>query len=393
MCEPRPISCSNCHNQSLRVLGREDSRHHAVVTSDARLMRDVAVIRTLCNQCACVEIHYQPADRLQKCFREEYDISDEVQSNLIVHDGRDIRKHDYIIDRLFPQLGHLPESGRFLEIACGRGCLARLFQDTHPRWECFGIDPSAKSPRQEKREAGEVVFIQDCFSEHHFKGLTFDVIAAHGFLNRSPVLPEALRMRNLSRKGTLLSLEVLVLDNSVFAPYIWDHPFMYLGDVFDAYLAHAGFTIRSKAGCVSSVHYLCECTSEPGPARGMQVGDKIIDRTARRFDEHRQWWSQTAAAYERQSRACSYGRAALYGAGLFNAVFLTLLARSDFAFVIDDVKSGATFFGLPVIDLEEARQEQGAHVFVCSRPEYAAAMAGKLSRSGIAHSVVSPAEC
>lgn len=378
--------CTNCLSSSLKVLNSIASPKTNAVTSDAQLMRGFTAKRTLCRQCACIEIHYSPKDRLKRYFKEDYDISDPVQNNLIVVKNRALGKHTYIYDKLFPRLQGLPESGRFLEIACGGGQLTNLFHEIYPRWECFGIDPSLKAP---VGKFGKVTFIQDYFNEEYFKGMTFDLIVAHGFLNRSPVLPELLRIRGLSKKGTLLSLELLVLENSVFAPYIWDHPFMYKTEVFESYLRHAGFGIVSKTSCVSSYHYLCRCTGKPSPLEKLFVDSAMVKGTSELFACHIEWWNKVKENFRRQSKS-SGKRYGLYGAGLYSSVLLSLLGKNRLNFVVDEVKAGTVFFGIPVIGLKEASGIEDCHVLICARHDYLGHMEKKLNEFNIEYSVLNP---
>jgi SAM-dependent methyltransferase len=381
--------CGNCGAPSPKLLARVDAATSPLVTSDARRLNDVVVRRTLCARCACVEVQYDPPDRLQRFFREDYDLADEIQSNLIVRDGRTLRKHDHINTQLFAQLDDLPARGRYLEIACGKGELARRFQAARPEWECVGIDPSAQAPRAGPPRTGEVTFIRDCFSERPFGGTTFDVIVAHGFLNRSPVVPELLRMRTLARPGTLLSVEIGILENSVFTPHTWDHPFMYLARAFEAYLEHAGFSIRTRTSCVSTRHFLCACTGTPRPRGALQLGADVVARTEGCFVRHKAWWAE-AVRNCAPAVAAGAGSLGLYGAGLYNAVLLSLLPGARFDFVVDDLKAGGTFHGLPVVTAEQAAARPGARVCICARPEYVAGMTARLHQAGVEHEVVSP---
>ena len=387
LCVPSDLTCNNCGRPRPRVLDSGDSAGRPIVTSDAQLLTDVVVTRTLCQRCACIEVHYSPSDRLGRYFGEEYDLSDEVQSNMIVQAGRAGRKHDRITETLFVELNSLNTRGRFLKIACGKGRLVRQFKSVHPEWECFGINPSASSPGAMADTSGEVMFIRDCFNTRHFDDTVFDVIVAHGFCNRSPVLPELLKIRSLPRVGTLLSLELLVLEDTPFTPHVWDHPYMYLAETFELYLAQAGFRVRSKTGCGSSVHYLCDCTSAPLAIELLCVDAQLPERTASMYAEHREWWVRAIEEYQHSRSNSPEGKFALFGAGLYNAVLLNLIPDQRFEFIIDEVKAGRQFFGWPVLDLDQATQCRNARVLICANPNYVAHMAGVLERRGIDHCV------
>lgn len=389
---PEQLTCNNCGRQNPSVLSTMDSACDPIVTSDAKRLSDVVVTRTLCSRCACIEVHYSPRDRLSRYFAEEYDLSDEVQSNMIVRSGRAERKHDHITETLFADLESLEEQGRFLEIACGKGQLVSQFQSAHPEWECFGIDPSAGSPAATAEAPGKVTFIRDCFDAKHFEGTMFDVIVAHGFCNRSPVLPELLKIRSLSRVGTLLSLELLVLEYAPFTPHVWDHPFMYLAETFEAYLTQAGFRVRVRTDCGSSVHYICDCTSAPLPIGQLSVDAQLPERTASVYNDHCEWWVGVIKRYRLARASSPEGKFALFGAGLYNAVLLSLLPDERFEYVIDEVKAGQEFFGMPVLDASAAAERRNTTVCVCANPRYVQRMATILDQHNIPHCEVVPAE-
>lgn len=387
---PDNLKCNNCGRPYPYVLDSADSTRRPIVTSDAQLLTDVVVTRTLCQRCACIEVHYAPGDRLGRYFGEEYDLSDEVQSNMIVRNGRPSRKHEHIAETLFAELDSLSAPGRFLEIACGKGQLVRQFQSAHPEWECFGIDPSASSPGAMADAPGKVTFIRDCFNTRHFENTVFDVIVAHGFCNRSPVLPELLKIRSLSRVGTQLSLELLVLEDAPFAPHVWDHPYMYLAETLEAYLAQAGFHIRSRMDCDSSVHYLCDCTSAPLANDRLSVDAELPERTDSIYAGHQEWWFCAVDRYRHSVANSPEGKFALFGAGLYNAVLLSLLPDQRFEFVIDEIKAGQQFFGIPVLDLDQATPRCSTRVLVCANLHYVEHMASVLGKQGFDYSVINP---
>jgi len=390
------MKCSNCGSSSLTVLSFVDSSDSKVVTSDAHIMDDVTAQRTLCGRCACIEVHYTPEDRLKRYFKYDYDISDDVQDNLIVRNSKAVGKHGHIVQSLFSGLGDVARDGSFLEIACGRGKLTRLFSESHPGWRCYGIDPSMRAPgeeleKSEKFKEGGATFIKGYFEEKFFPGMTFDIIIAHGFLNRSPVLPELLKIRNLSRKGTFLSIEVCVLEDSVFAPYIWDHPFMYKMDVFESYLEHMGYSLISKTECVSSHHFMFKCVRDPEPPQDICIEGYQVRETERLFDYDMEWWQEVVDKYNSITSNIPEGRRyALFGAGLFSAVLLSLLKKDATDFIIDEVKSGTDFFGFPVVGLKEASEFSDSHVLLCIRPAYVECVAAKLSNYSIPYTDLSP---
>ncbi len=390
------MKCNNCASSNLELLCSIDSSKASVVTSDAQLIDEVKAARTLCGQCGCIEVHYTPEDRLKRYFKDDYDISDEVQDNLIVCDNKAVGKHSHIVSSLFSGLKGLGESGSFLEIACGRGKLTNLFQEKYPGWGCVGIDPSVDAPGEAPRAAAEAragspTFIKGYFEEKYFDGTTFDLIVAHGFLNRSPVLPELQKMRGLSTEGTLLSIEVCILENSVFAPHIWDHPFQYKGEVFELYLNQLGYTLISKTYCVSSYHFIFRCDAPPKPIGEISIDKGIVSETEKLYREHLQWWVDVKKNYDIAiSSGDTSKRYALFGAGLYSAVLMSMLKENGLKLVVDEVKSGSVFFNLPVVGLNEAVDIDGCHVLLCIRPDYVEHIVAKLKDKNLPCSVLNP---
>ncbi|MFC1590909.1 class I SAM-dependent methyltransferase [Thermodesulfobacteriota bacterium] len=378
------LRCKNCSSDQLVELNRISSEETLIVSSDARIIDNARAVRTLCRNCACIAVSFVPEDRLKQFYCAEYDLGDEVQDHMIVVDNRVAGKHARVQEALFSGVeGRLAGQGRCLEIACGRGALSRLFKSRYPGWQCHAIDPSAVA-LSDAAESGEVVFINDCFDVHHFAGMTFDLIIAHGFLNRSTVLQELIKIRQLAVRGTLLSLDLLLLENSVFAPHVWDHSYMYTRAAIESYLACAGFTTVATTDCVSSMHYLCECTHDPQPPADVQGGPDLVRQTQDVFQQHVQWWESVVARYAESVSEKPDGTYALYGAGLYNAVLLSMVSPSRFAFVIDDLKRGNDFFGLPIKKLDEAAGTR-TPVLLCARPEYLPVMQANLRKNQIGY--------
>ena len=71
-------------------------------------------------------------------------------------------------------------------------------------------------------------------------------------------------------------------------------------------------------------------------------------------------------------------------------MLLSLLPSAEFAFVVDDLKAGATFQGLPVLTLTEAGRIPGARVCLCARPAYVPLMRSRLHKQGLEYVVLSP---
>ena len=371
--------CNNCQHQGLEILDERDGHDRPLVTSDAQLLDAVRAVRTLCPACACVEVHYDPADRLQKFFAAQYDVSDAIQDNLVVQDDRVVGKHTVVKGQGAELIATLPDRGRALEIACGSGDWLAWLLEQRPGFACWGIDPAAHAGAALPEQA---TFIRDRFELDALPDEPFDLIVAHGFLNRAPTLPELRKIRILSRPGTLLSIEIVILEESVFAPHVWDHPFHFRREVFEHYLQSLGFEVEAWHDCVSAWNCRARCTGDGGD---LAVPGDQVALTRRHWLEQLSWW-ETGAEALRQDPLPSGLRPAIFGAGLYSAVLHHEAARDlDFSVVIDDIKAGQTFADRPVITVAEAATAGDLHVRLLTRDRYLASVSDQLARAGISY--------
>jgi hypothetical protein len=374
--------CGNCGHDGLEILDERDGHGRPLVTSDAQLLDAVRAVRTLCPACACIQIHYDPADRLPRFFAAQYDVSDAVQDNLVVDGGRPVGKHTLVKHHGAGLVQRLADRGDVLEIACGSGEWLAWLHDRRPGWRCWGVDPAACAGTAMPPGA---VFVRDRFRRETLAGRSFDLIVAHGFLNRAPTLPELRKIRARALPGTLLSLEILTLEDSVFAPFVWDHPFHFRREVFARYLAAAGFAVEAWHDCVSAWNCLARCTGLPvREDEPLAVPETMVSATRSDWLRHLTWWDERVENL-RQEPVPAERRAALFGAGLFSAVLHHEVAGDlDFDLVVDDVKAGRRFAGRRVISVAEAAAAGKVHVRLLCRDRYEAAVADQLIDAGIA---------
>ena len=94
-----------------------------------------------------------------------------------------VPKRSRVYSLLFEHLAALPSQDvHCLEIACGEGDLICSIKQTYPEWSCVGVDPSAQLPSA----AGDgTKFIRGFLHDVNLPETYFDVVIAHGFLNRS----------------------------------------------------------------------------------------------------------------------------------------------------------------------------------------------------------------
>jgi ubiquinone/menaquinone biosynthesis C-methylase UbiE len=356
--------------------------------SDARFLRSGGGCRVLCKRCACIGILYSPEDTLRRYFESEYDVSPAIQNNLVVMGGREVvPKRSRVYKMLFEQLETLPQGGiNCLEIACGDGNLIRSIKTAYPGWSCVGVDPSAQL--DSSGGASGLTFLRSFFHEIDLPAQQFDVVIAHGFLNRSAILPELARISRIAKPGALISLELLELEDSHFVPYIWDHPYMYLRESLHAYLRHSGITVAAMQDCGSARHYICRKSGSTASPADFQTAASTVAAALAQFQVHERWWLDVVLA-ARKHAASAKGPIYLFGAGIYNVVLAHLLDLDFVMGIIDEQKAGETRWGLRVIGIEEA-SKAGGTALVCARPSYLPVMLQKLAAAGIAAIALNP---
>jgi len=219
------------------------------------------------------------------------------------------------------------------------------------------------------------------FDEKLFPNKTFDFVVAHGFINRSATLPELIKIGHICNDGAFLSLELLLMENSLFSPYIWDHSFMFPQCIFEFYLSHAGFTPVKITNCGSSFHYLCKKTERAKEIETLHIPESLIEKVEQMFANHLAWWKNVNNNLTVSLHHAS-DHLALFGAGLYSAVLFSFVSPKRFTCAIDEIKTGKKFFDLPVISIEDARKIKPT-VLLCSRPEYFSTIRKKLESNDI----------
>ena len=151
----------------------------------------------------------------------------------------------------------------------------------------FAIDPSIKSAQN---ISDEVRFIQNFFNPALFKDQKFDVIVAHGILNRTEPLKMLSDIAFIANKNALISIEVVTMENSIFAPYIWDHCYTFLEEVFVKYLNSVGIVVQKRVDCGPTVQFLCRFDKDM--QTGFQgVASDVIESSLALYHNHLSTWN------------------------------------------------------------------------------------------------------
>ena len=356
--------CKNCKSRETEKLNETGKQGLKAVMSDGSFAKNFNASQHLCKHCGSIYISYSPANRLEKYFSEEYDISEEVQNCQIVLSGTRQEKHSVIHQSLLSFCNDLPSKGNFLEIACGNGMLSSKFADEHPKWDSVAVDPSVDSGTQ---VSSNVKFIRDFFDPTLFDGRKFDVIIAHGILNRTPTLKMLEDITSIANQNALISLEIVTLENSIFAPYIWDHSYTFLEETFCEYLNSCGIIVQKRVDCGSTIQFLCRYKGSDSKKK-LAIPQRIIESTHLLFQNHLKKWAEIKTNFLENLALQEKQKVNLFGAGLYNAVLLSLVNKANIDVIIDDVRKGFFLDDLKIINFKKAAEsKRKTPVFLCAR--------------------------
>ena len=209
------------------------------------------------------------------------------------------------------------------------------------------------------------------FDPKNYAHSRFDLVIAHGFLNRSPPIAELKNIRKIISEGGFLSLECMVLDNSSHAPMTWDHSFWYSYETLKTWLTHLGFHIIYQKNNGTTMQIICKAVAFHN--NKLTVSTKALANSAKLFESYLNFWKSVRT---KQFKDNSYY---LFGAGMHTAIFLNNLQyKVKFLGIIDELKTG-TFFGYPIIKIEDAIKNPG-RVLIVTREPYRRAVDSKLTQ-------------
>ena len=242
--------------------------------------------------------------------------------------------------------------------------LSSRFAKNNPDWECVAIDPSKDSG---KLVSEHVQFIRQCFDPAGFIEKKFDVIVAHGILNRSPTLKMLESITTIANKDARISLEIVTLENSIFAPYIWDHSYTFLEETFCEYLNSCGIIVQKRVDCGSTIQFLCRYKGSDSKKK-LAIPQRIIESTHLLFQNHLKKWAEIKTNFLENLALQEKQKVNLFGAGLYNAVLLSLVNKANIDVIIDDVRKGFFLDDLKIINFKKAAEsKRKTPVFLCAR--------------------------
>jgi len=375
--------CTNCGSLERVLLNKAFADKHDLLTSDVKYIESADAERYLCRNCGVVEIVFSVNDAIEKFYAREYEINDIVQNHYVVINEKASGKHSFIYESVYSEIrGKKIRNGKYLEIACGTGELIKECQRLFPEWTFTGVEPSDKCHM--KLSGNErISFVKDFFPTDRIKHQHFDFIVAHGLLNRTAPYPCLQSIANVCVPGTILSIELMLLEQSECAPYIWDHTYMYTADVIREYLNACGFSIVSDTDLGSSHHYICRYNGTGSLL--IELSNTVVKQSQEVFSCHLLWWENKIEKYHKFKGMYPSG-IALFGAGMYSAILINK-SKEKPAFIIDELKKNTVFYGVNVYGFESIPRND-IQVLLCTRPAYVTPISDKLIDNNIKFSIL-----
>ena len=368
--------CTNCHQTGrLETIQDINPNLKFCITSDGERLSGDRFQRVLCECCGCLFCMYTPDNAVSDHYVTKYDLSDATQNNFIVLNENLVRKKNqlekFLVENLEAQ-SHTPNN--ILEIACGNGDLLESVGVRYKNAFLTGIDPNLET----KFAPGKTNYIRRFFKPELVSGNFYDLVIAHSFLNRSSPLTELKNIRKLMIADGILSVEVMVLEDSFHAIKTWDHSHWFTGYTFENWLHIAGFEIIDAVNNNTTKHYVCRAVK-----RNL---DEVIDlnpdlkNTRETIERYEDFWN----SLDRTKFIGKYKY--LFGAGMYSSILLNDLGLlHEFEFIIDELKTG-NHHGIPIVSLEVAAKNPG-NTLIFTRHSFVDVISRKLRSYNIQHDI------
>lgn len=324
------------------------------------------LIKIMCRACGLVRTAQSPLDaNLDEYYARVYSSKLRTESYDYINfvSGKPFGQavNDFVLQHAFP------ETGRLLDIGCGKGFFQEAFLARHPTWIVEGVDPSIRTIELARQRAPQARFHCRKFAAADYDPQSYDLVSMHTVLNRVPP-DEFLRGgAGLLKEGGCLSIAVAILAEAPFELYFADHHYMYAREHLLALAGRYGLELITADERGSIWRYMLRKTNRddlpheiPADARA-RIKDHVRDLVA----SWKTLFSEVSALRDGGQRV------AFYGAG---TTMMIVLAQTDFptpqiAGIFDDNphKVGEEIWGCPVKATSPALNEADALV-LCAGP-------------------------
>jgi len=274
------------------------------------------------------------------------------------------------------------QSGRVLDIGCGKGAFLRSFRDHRPNWQCVGIEPSREEASLARRD-GQIEVHEGMLGSITLERESFDLVSImHVFEHVTRPIETLAQMHDLLKPGGMLFIEVPnTADMNMFYDLLlFEHLYHFTPETLAWLLAREGFEVvaHERSTTYGAQRVLARKAERPGQLAWPEL------TMAEGFERWQQLWSSMSQLAGRGASAAQSGkRVGIFGAGMTAATWLVHTPLSDAPLVglFDESqwKIGQTLFDRPIHALSDIRAHQLDVVLVATMPNSQRLVKQKLS--------------
>jgi SAM-dependent methyltransferase len=275
------------------------------------------------------------------------------------------------------------QTGRVLDVGCGKGSFLRAFARLHPDWQCVGIEPS-RAEADLARRAGGTEVIEGMFGSVPLETGSFDLIAIMHVLEHVSRPIETLReLHRLLRPGGRAFIEVPnPCDLNMFYDLLlFEHLHHFTPETLAWLAVREGFEVMAHERSTSYGAQRLIARKRPS-ASGTATWPSLTMGAG--FSAWTGLWRQMTEFADRGAAEAAAGRrVAIFGAGMTAATWLvyTALHEAPLLGLFDESpwKIGRTLFDRPIHALSDVRTHAPDVILIATMPNSQRRVAEKLA--------------
>jgi SAM-dependent methyltransferase len=353
------VKCQVCEQSDWDVL-----LHHegpAICSGGEIVKGKIPLVKTVCLNCGFVYTLKSPLDEdLDGYYQNEYsaNLEDEDCDFFNFNTNASFRDtlNQFVLSYKFP------ETGRFLNIGCGKGGFEEVFVDKYPKWTVEGVDPSIRAIELARKRNPSVAFVVRKFEAADYEKESYDHVAIHTVLNRVPAGQFLADAVSLLKPSGILSIEVALFTSTPFQLYFADHKCMFYRDHF-LHLANTNslkLVNESLDGSLARFIFKKDATVSFGDLFSGHSANSIVDN-ARCIAKS---WQELFAEVNDLKK--NGAKVAFYGAGTSCGIILAMteFPKEQIYAIYDETPSkiGRVFWGQTIKKLDDSIDKADAIV-------------------------------
>lgn len=218
-----PLVCHICSSQQLVSFSQFTEFYR--VTSDSKPFNKGGAL-SICQKCGIIQkpINMKWHNEINTIY-ENYTLyfHSDTNDQLIFDQNSGGRKHraEILLDYLLENCPDIPETGRLLDVGCGRGAFLKAFNNIYPDWSLFGCDIGERNRLEVESIPGVEAYYTQCIKD--IKG-EFDLVSLNHVLEHIPNPISTLKDMHKKLKPTgFLIIQVPDVTVNFFDILVADH--------------------------------------------------------------------------------------------------------------------------------------------------------------------------